>query len=246
MTSRSLRTALMLGLSLPLALAGCGEDPFQRNPKVSGMVLDDETMPEATRVQIPMPDPEPMRVPQRAEAASLWQRGSRGFFGDQRAQRVGDILTVEIEIDDKAELNNESDRSREESTTVDQPNILGIGTAGISTDGSLLDLGSSSSARGSGTIDRNEKIELKVAAVVTQKLPNGNFVIAGRQEVKVNQELRELRVAGIIRPVDIQMDNTIPYEKIAEARITYGGRGQLSKVQQPRYGTDVLDVVLPY
>jgi flagellar L-ring protein precursor FlgH len=102
------------------------------------------------------------------------------------------------------------------------------------------------SASGSGSIDRNESIRLKVAALVIKKLPNGEMVVAGRQEVKVNQELRELRVAGIIRPQDIRMDNTIPYEKMAEARITYGGRGQISSVQQPRYGDDFLNVVLPY
>ena len=101
-------------------------------------------------------------------------------------------------------------------------------------------------ASGSGSINRGESIDLKVAALVVQKLPNGNLVIAGRQEVKVNQELRELRMAGIIRPQDIRMNNTIPYDKVAEARITYGGRGQLSRQQQRSYGEDVVDIILPY
>ncbi len=79
-----------------------------------------------------------------------------------------------------------------------------------------------------------------------QMLPNGNMVVAGRQEVKVNQELRELRVAGIIRPQDINMNNTIPYEKIAEARITYGGDGSISRQQLRGYGEGVVDIVLPY
>ena len=105
---------------------------------------------------------------------------------------------------------------------------------------------SSSEASGQGTIKRNESIQLRVAALIIQLLPNGNFVIAGRQEVKVNAELRELRIAGIIRSMDLSLNNTISYEKVAEARIAYGGRGQLSVVQQPRYGQDFLEIILPY
>ncbi|MEI4472029.1 flagellar basal body L-ring protein FlgH [Frigidibacter sp. MR17.24] len=243
--ARGLRPRLALSVAA-IALAGCAGDPFQRDPKVSDLTLDASTMAEAGRVQVPMPDPEPYRAPTRAEAASLWQRGSRGFFGDQRASRVGDLLTVTIEIKDEAQLENESDRSRSSSTSVDTPSVLGLDVSSLSSNGRLIDLNSESAENGQGSIQRNETISLKIAALVTQKLPNGNFVIAGRQEVKVNHELRELRVAGIIRPVDIEMDNTVPYDKIAEARITYGGRGQLSKVQQPRYGSDALDVVLPY
>lgn len=239
------RTAAVVSFAL-IALTGCDKNAFQRDPQMSDLTLNDQTMAEAGRVQVPMPDPEPYRAPTRAEAASLWQRGSRGFFGDQRASRVGDLLTVTIEIKDEAQLENESDRSRSSSTSVDTPSVLGLNVGGLVTDGKLVNLNSESSDNGQGSIQRNETISLKIAALVTQKLPNGNFVIAGRQEVKVNHELRELRVAGIIRPVDIEMDNTVPYDKIAEARITYGGRGQLSKVQQPRYGSDALDVILPY
>ncbi len=241
-------------------LGGCGVmDAYRhdRDPGLSGMQLDASTMPETTHVQVPMPPPEPKQTLLRAEAASLWQPGSRGFFGEQRATKVGDILTVIININDQAQLANASDRSRSEAQNMGFPTFFGFGnqiakvlpgtgTAALPTTGDIVDLGSSSSASGSGTIKRNEAINLKVAALVIQKLANGDLVLAGRQEVKVNSELRELRVAGIIRPQDISMDNTIPYEKIAEARIAYGGRGQLSRVQQPRYGQDFLDVTLPY
>lgn len=239
------------------ALSACAQYRDARDPKMAGMQLDAKTMPEAASVQVPMPPPEATRRPERAEAASLWRTGSRGFFGDQRATRVGDILTVDINIDDMAKLSNASQRQRAGSQQVGNPTFFGYGgqlykvLPGVSKSqmpqgSNVADLGSSSSASGSGSIDRNETISLKVAAMVVKKLPNNEMVVAGRQEVKVNQELRELRVAGIIRPQDIRMDNTIPYEKMAEARITYGGKGQISSVQQPRYGDDFLNVILPY
>ena len=239
-----------------IALSACAQYEEHRNPQLSDMTLDATTMPEAATVRVPLPAPKPVHIPQRAEASSLWQSGSTGFFGDHRASDVGDILTVLIEIDDEAQLENASQRSRSSGNEIDGSTFLGYETKldkvlpGISEDdlpqGSLVDLSADSSSRGAGKIERNEKISLKVAGMIVQKLSSGNLVVAGRQEVRVNNELRELRVAGIIRPVDIDMSNAIPYEKIAEARISYGGKGQLSRVQQPRYGEDALDVVLPY
>jgi flagellar L-ring protein precursor FlgH len=239
-------TARVCVAMLALAtLSACGDprDAFNRDPQLSDMSITGNSMPEATFVQVPMPPPEPPRMLHRAEAASLWQRGSGGFFADQRASRVGDILTIDIRIDDRAQMRNASQRERSGSGSAGFPSILGLDNLPT---GDIIDLSSTFEAEGSGSINRGESIDLKVAALVIQSLPNGNLVIAGRQEVKVNQELRELRVAGIIRPQDIQMNNTIAYEKVAEARITYGGRGQLSRQQQRSYGEDIVDIVLPY
>lgn len=246
----------LAGLSLLAVLAGCTKIDELRDPKMSELVLDGESVPEARNIRVPQPEPEPFVPLKRADRASLWAHGSKGFFGDHRAARVGDILTVLIEIDDEAELRNASTRSRQNGTSVGAPTFLGYESKldrvlpGLNAEdlpsGDLIDLSTSDNFRGNGTIRRGEEINLKVAAMIVQKLSNGNLVIAGRQEVRVNAELRELRVAGIIRPVDIEMSNTIPYEKIAEARIAYGGKGQLSRVQQPRYGADALDVFLPY
>lgn len=247
----------LLGMLLiSVGASACARLDENRNPEISGIDLSAETMPEAAMISVPMPEPVRRAAPKRAEAASLWQTGNQGFFGDHRAVRVGDILTVNIEIDDEAQLKNASSRSRSGNQNIDGSTMLGYEgklakiLPGIKDEdlpqSDLVDLSSDSASQGKGSIARNEKINLKVAAMIIQRLENGNLVIAGRQEVKVNNELRELRVAGIIRPVDIEMNNTIPYQKIAEARITYGGRGQLSAVQKPRYGEDALEVALPY
>lgn len=240
-------------------LTACGaKNSFEqhRDPQMSSISVTPESIPEAAAITVPVPVRVAAPAPKRAESASLWKRDHTGFFGDHRAADVGDILTITIQIDDQARMRNESERSRSSGAELGQPTILGYESRldrilpGLNADdlpaGPLVDLSGNSSSRGGGSINRQERISLKVAAMVIQKLDNGNMVVAGRQEVKVNNELRELRVAGIIRPVDIGMDNSIPYDRIAEARITYGGRGQISRVQQPRYGEDVLDVILPY
>lgn len=241
-----------------VTLAGCVDDyRDRRDPGFTDMVMNENTMPEVNRISIPMPEPKPAYKPKRAEASSLWRPNTSSFFGDQRAQSVGDIMTVVIDINDRANLQNASERTRSGNQDVANPVFLGYGgkidriLPGIDADdlptgGNIVELGSSSGSKGEGSIQRNESIKLRVAALIIRELPNGNFVIAGRQEVKVNQELRELRVAGVVRPEDVSAGNTVPYDKIAEARIAYGGRGQLSAVQQPRYGEDFLDIILPY
>lgn len=239
-----MRKSLIALICIPV-LAGCASYEESRDPKMHDMDLSAESIPEAHKISVPMPDPVPYVAPKRAEAASLWKTGSSGFFGDHRAARVGDILTITINIDDEADLSNASDRSRSSGNRAGVDALLGIDEASLPA-GGIVDLSANSSSSGAGNISRREEVKLRVAATIIRTLSNGNFVIAGRQEVKVNNELRELRVAGIIRPVDIEMNNSIPYDRIAEARITYGGRGQISSVQQPRYGEDALDVILPY
>ena len=197
-------------------------------------------------VQMPMPKPESVSY----NANSLWRNGSRAFFKDQRAARIGDLLTVTVNITDKANIANETQRSRtnkEDSGITDfaGSKLLG-GTASKVLPGRLLTADSTASSDGKGSVQRQEALQTNVAAVVTQVLPNGNLVVEGKQEIRVNLEIRELIVAGIVRPEDIQSDNTIDSSKIAQARIAYGGRGQISDVQQPRYGQQVMDVLLPF
>lgn len=181
---------------------------------------------------------------------SLWQAGSRSFFNDQRASRIGDIITVNIEIDDRAQLSNSSNRSREGSTSAGLTNFFGledtIGNALGVDPSTLVTADATTEHAGAGAINRQEKIELTVAAVIVDRLPNGNLVLAGRQEVRINGELRELTVSGIIRPEDVTAANTINQTQIAEARISYGGRGQLSAVQRPGWGQRIGDALSPW
>ena len=187
-----------------------------------------------------------------SDEASLWTSGRSSLFDDRRAELRGDILTVVIEIDEQAEISNQSDRSRSSDQSMGIPALFGIPQRIDPTlpEGASLaeavETGSSSSYQGDGSVKRNEKLALRVAATVVEELPNGVLRIEGQQEVRVNFELRELIVTGYVRPTDISRQNEITYDKIAGARISYGGRGQITDVQQPRYGDQLLDQVLPF
>ena len=186
------------------------------------------------------------------DAASLWSSGRQSLLGDRRAGRNGDILTVVIEIDESAEISNSTTRSRSGSESASVPNLLGL--PGIIDrvlpgDGNLAaaaEANSSSRSAGDGSVRRNEELTLRIAATVVDVLPNGVLRISGSQEVRVNFEIRELLVAGYVRPEDITRQNEITYDKIASARISYGGRGQITAVQQPRYGQQAADILLPF
>lgn len=241
----------MLAVLAALPLAGCGNSldrlgEIGKAPKLSS--IDDPTAkPGYKSVSMPMPAP----TPPAYAPASLWSQGSRAFFKDQRAHRIGDILTVQVVITDKAKIANDTARARTESEATSVGGLPGAAIDGLikksgATASNLVNNTTKTSAEGQGTVDRSEQLQTNVAALVTQILPNGNMVIEGRQEVRVNFEVRELIVAGVVRPEDIGSDNIIDSTKIAEARISYGGRGQISDVQQSRYGTQFLDVVMPF
>jgi flagellar L-ring protein precursor FlgH len=157
---------------------------------------------------------------------------------------------VTVNFTDKANIANETQRSRTNKEDSGVTDFLGSkllsGNAAKVLPGKVITADSTASSDGKGSVQRQENLQTSVAAVVTQVLPNGNLVVEGKQEIRVNFEVRELVVAGIVRPEDIQSDNTIDSSKIAQARIAYGGRGQITDVQQPRYGQQVLDVLLPF
>jgi flagellar L-ring protein precursor FlgH len=212
-------------------------------------VEDPTAKPNYQPMTWPLPE---QPLPQKSYAGSLWQTGSRQFFRDQRASRIGDILRVNVNISDRASLNNNTTRGRNNSETVTAPNLLGLGAGlfgvmpGNQNPDALIGLRSDSTNKGTGRIQRQEQINTQVAATVTQVLPNGNLVIDGSQEILVDQDIRELGVAGVIRPEDIKADNTIDSNQIAQARITYSGRGVMADVHRPRWGSQVLDVLSPF
>ncbi|WP_417452135.1 flagellar basal body L-ring protein FlgH [Kordiimonas sp.] len=259
------KTLLLAALT---SLAACGAaDRIGNIGKEPGLTpIKDIKAPVAQRsISLPMPSD----APDKYQPNSLWRTGARAFFKDQRASNIGDILTVNIDISDSAQIGNTTSRQRTTAESAGLPNFLGLEAAipnalfnkraadAGATNGNaaaanafnpstLVGADSGSSYSGTGSVDRSEAINMTVAAIVTEVLPNGNLVIQGRQEVRVNFEKRELLLAGIVRPEDISSGNTISHTQIAEARISYGGKGQISDVQQPRYGTQLYDIIFPF
>lgn len=236
---------LLAGLTL---LAACGRmDHIGKPPSFTPA---NETPEHVAMLYQGLPTQTQTR--RRVDGASLWSGSQQSLLGDRRAMKQGDILTVVIEIDEEAEISNDTKRSRSGSESLTMPQLLGLPQRldrhlpdGASS-ADAVDLGSSSSSGGKGSVKRSEKLELRVAATVVDVLPNGVLAISGTQELRVNFELRELLVTGYVRPQDISRQNEITYDKIASARVSYGGRGQITDVQQPRYGQQLLDVVLPF
>lgn len=242
MTSR-LRLVVVLAAG---SLAGCSA--ATRVSQIGEMpplttIQDPHQQPGYKPVSLPMPTP---MVGER-RPNSLWQAGSRAFFKDQRAANVGDILTVVINFDEKAIFDNETQRQRTSSENEQINNFFGLqANAPKSIGNNPINVAGASNHDGKATMDREEQVNLQVAALVMQVLPNGNLVVQGHQEFRVNYEVRELQLMGVIRPQDISAINTVDYSKLAEARISYGGRGQLMDIQQPRYGQQFLDILQPF
>lgn len=236
---------------LALGLAACGTatklSQIGETPPMT-TIQDPQQQPGYRPVSLPMPRP----IVDERRPSSLWQAGSRAFFKDQRAANIGDILTVLITFDEKAQFDDNTQLQRAGTNQMAMPELYGLQTQiqrilpHASNPADLVDTSGSSTQNATTEVKREEQISLSVAAEVTQVLPNGNLVVNGRQEIRVNYEIRDLQIAGVIRPQDISSTNTINYFKLAEARISYGGRGQQTDMQQPRYGQQVLDIINPF
>lgn len=233
------KSSALLAIGLA-ALAGCSQSTSEigRAPSLSPVGAGIE-QPVQSVAHYPNQPAQPVKK------FSLWDDRQSQLYTDPRALSVGDILTVMISINDKAKFSNESQRNRRASKSLGLGGAIDLDGAGVegSADASV---NSNTVHSGAGATSRSEDIRLQVAAVVTDVMPNGNLIISGSQEVRVNAELRILTIAGIVRPKDINADNTISYERIAEARVSYGGRGRLTEVQQPPYGQQILDKILPF
>ena len=231
------------------AVTGCGSlqrlSELGQAPKMS---KSSDPTKETDYRPMTMPMPKAQAAPNEANA--LWRSGSRAFFKDQRAAQVGDIVTVVVSMTDSAQLNNVTSLTRTSGEQAGIPDFAGLtsrlGLTSIIDPSKLVSLSSSNTNAGNGQIQRNEAVTLRLAGVITQVLPNGNLVVSARQEFVVNNELRELKVAGVIRPQDIASDNTVLHDRMAEARIQYGGRGQLTDIQGPRWGQQLMDILMPF
>src|SRR3984885_871851 len=242
-----LRCALLSSVAV-VSPGGASLAPLKKigeQPPLSPM-NNPTTEPGYKPVQMPMPTAQPATY----NPNSLWRNGSRALFNDQRAHQIGDILTVKVNINDTAQFQDQTQLSR--TTTEDSgiTNFIGANTINNPSKpvlpGRILTADSNSQSNGNGSINRQDQLLTNVAAVVTQVLPNGNMVIEGNQEIRLNSEMRELLVAGVVRPEDIESDNTIDLPKIAAARVAYGGKGTISNIQQPPWGQQALDVLLPF
>jgi flagellar L-ring protein precursor FlgH len=245
-----MRRAALLGL---LLLAGCG-NTLQRlsevgEPPRMTPSSDPTKAPGWRPVSLPMPT----AMAQQYAANSLWRPGARAFLKDERATAVGDVLTVLVNIADTALFNDNTTAQRNGNEAMAIPVVPGMKVSGtppsvtsVSSSNANLATVSTNANIATGQIARNETVVVRVAGVVTQVLPNGNLVVVARQQVRVNSELRELTVSGIVRPQDIASDNTVQHDRMAEARISYGGRGQLTDLQTARYGQQLLDILLPF
>lgn len=246
----------IIAISLIFALSGLGGCASTMNELANAgsppplTPIEDPQMAASGRRQVVMPMPQ--QPVYQSSSNSLWQSGARQFFSDPRASKIGDILTVNIQIDDKAQLNNTSSRNRTSTQTGGVSHFFGLENipgkalpAGFDP-ANMIGTNSEGAFSGAGQVNRQEKITLTVAALVTQVLPNGNLVVSGRQEVRVNNEIRELLVSGIVRPQDISSSNLVQHTQMAEARISYGGRGQQSAYQAPPIGQQILGILSPF
>ena len=243
---------ILMGLLISSMLTGCNTwsrlTTIGKEPDLAPIENPVE-QPNYQPVSMPMPQP----VAQTSSPNSLWKKGSSGFFKDLRASKVGDIITVNISAKDAATMKNKTEQLRDtNSDTVNVASFFGYESYAKdylpdAVDASnLVNVTSDHDVSGEGKIDRSENINMTMAGIVTQVLPNGNLVIEGSQEIRVNYELRQLTVRGIIRRADITSDNTIDSSKIAELRVSYGGKGVISDVQEPRYGRQLIDILSPF
>ena len=249
-----MRRPLVLAPCMLALLGACGDrlDHLGRPPSMTAPGAPQAAVEPLAPARAALARKAPPPPPESYEVASLWRSGPSSLFGDRRARTVGDILTVIVEINDEATLTNQSQRSRSGSEDASITALLGLPSLvekilpGGATLNPAVGTDSSSSSTGAGTTARTEEITLRLAATVTDVLPNGHLVIYGSQELRVNYELRDLQVAGVIRPEDISRRNEITYDKIADARVAYGGRGQITDMQQPRIGQQIVDMVMPF
>ncbi|MBM3886142.1 MAG: flagellar basal body L-ring protein FlgH [Gemmatimonadetes bacterium] len=249
-------TPLLAMLAALAALPGCASlDRLAEigSPPRMTPIADVRRPSEIAAIRYPVPE-----APEHAATAnSIWRQGSKSFFKDQRASRIGDIVTVAINLADSADFTAESSRTRTDASSLNVGSLFGFrnqlfkrlpsdGPSGLLNSNEVFGLSGSGNFAGTGGAKRSESVKINLAAVIVEVLPNGNLVIAGKQELRVNQEMRDIQLTGIIRSQDIEPNNTVSSDKIAEGRISYGGRGLITDYQAPSYGQQMIEILRPF
>lgn len=184
-------------------------------------------------------------------SGSIWQASSGSLTEDMKARRRGDILTIVITETASASKEAKTDTSRGSTVNAGIPNFMGLEKVGLLKNNigdlsKLISANVDSSYKGSGSTSRAENLKATMTARVVEVLPNGNMMIEGRRNIKVNNEDQEIVLEGVVRPRDIGADNVVNSIYIADAKISYFGRGIISDRQSPGWLMNIVDKVWPF
>ncbi|WP_233572662.1 flagellar basal body L-ring protein FlgH [Fretibacterium sp. OH1220_COT-178] len=170
-----------------------------------------------------------------AKAASLWDDRTN-WMADERPGRVGDIVTVLV--------NERTDAKDEATMDVKKSSNSSVSDGtGILNFIRRLTLTSDNSSKGDGSVERKHHARATVACLVTDVLPNGNLVIEGTRDVRTSEETLQFQLVGVIRPQDVNSNNQIRSELIANAELAVKGKGVISRTQKPGIITQILQAV---
>ncbi|HIJ80670.1 MAG TPA: flagellar basal body L-ring protein FlgH [Desulfuromonadales bacterium] len=218
-------------LAIATALCGCAVE----KTRVRASGIDDQ-------VQRPVAD---------YSSGSIWQASSGSVFEDFKARRRGDIVTIVITETASASKAAKTDTSRGTTLNAGIPNFMGLEKVGLLKNNigdlsKLINASVDSTYKGSGSTSRQENLNATIAARVIDVFPNGNMFIEGRRNIRVNNEDQEIILEGTVRSRDITANNTVASTNIADARISYSGRGIVSDRQGPGWLMNVVDKVWPF
>lgn len=245
---------MQYGFPIAFALMLCGCDLPQRLSSI-GEAPQLSHIQDPTRLKgyqpITMPMPYGQDTIPSGKTPSLWQTGAQAFFKDQRAYKIGDIITVKVHIDQDESIEMTPTINRQNQGIATYNSMFGLEKAaanafGAASTPNVLNVTSNPQLTGSAKYEVKDKMTFQIAATVVQILPNGNMVVDGRQEMRLVNEVREVMIKGIVRREDISASNTINSEKVSELRISYGGRGDLSDMQSFPWGQQIANKLLPF
>ncbi len=208
--------------------------------------------------QAPPPIPERYSLPMTEEKilppneGGIYSVKSKNLYQDNRARRVGDILLVKIVETSSGKKSANTKTSRASSLTGGISSFFGFEQSLLTKGGehtpsrTSMDADLSSGFEGKAETSRDSVVSATISAKVMEVTMDGNLIIQGYREVRVNNETQHIILSGIVRPTDISQDNSILSSSIADARIEYNGTGTLADRQQPGWLANAIDVIWPF